>query len=159
MIFTEPSEDNEDMKGNTKTIILYVVLIAALILASLSLLNSKSGAEGISYGEVVEMFHDNKVTECTISSSNLLTIKTTEIGENGEAKTYQLRLRDLTMFLNDVDPYIDAQLELPAEERTLQMDKFIIEEPKQTSWLISLLPYIIILALGVAFWFYMANKL
>ncbi len=147
------------MKGNTKTIILYVVLIAALILASLSLLNSKSGAEGISYGEVVEMFHDNKVTECTISSSNLLTIKTTEIGENGEAKTYQLRLRDLTMFLNDVDPYIDAQLELPAEERTLQMDKFIIEEPKQTSWLISFLPYIIILALGVAFWFYMANKL
>ena len=126
MIFTEPSEDNEDMKGNTKTIILYVVLIAALILASLSLLNSKSGAEGISYGEVVEMFHDNKVTECTISSSNLLTIKTTEIGENGEAKTYQLRLRDLTMFLNDVDPYIDAHWHCNKFRRSRRLPLFPI---------------------------------
>ena len=145
------------MKGNTKTIILYVVLIAGLILACLSLLGSRSGAESITYGEVIELFHDNKVTECSISSSNLLTIKTTETDANGNPKTYQLRLRDLLMFKEDVDEYIDAQLDLPEEERTLK--SYIIEEPRQTSWLVSLLPYIIILVIGAAFWFYMANKL
>ena len=50
------------MKGNTKTIILYVVLIAGLILASLSLLSGKSSTEEITYGKVIEMFRDNKVT-------------------------------------------------------------------------------------------------
>ena len=145
------------MKGNTKTIILYVVLIAALILACLSLLSSRSSAESITYGEVLELFHDNKVVECSISSSNLLTIKTTETDANGNPKTYQLRLRDLLMFKADVDEYIDAQLDLPEEQRTLK--SYVIEEPRQTSWLVSLLPYLIILVIGVAFWFYMANKL
>ena len=147
------------MKGNTKTIILYVVLIAGLILASLSLLSGKSSTEEITYGKVIEMFRDNKVTEFNISSNNLLTIKTTEIGENDKPKSYQFRLRDLYLFYSDVDAYIDAQLALPAEERTLVIEKCDLEAPKQTSWLVSLLPYLIILVIGVAFWFYMANKL
>ena len=147
------------MKGNTKTIILYVVLIAGLILASLSLLSGKSSTEEITYGKVIEMFRDNKVTEFNISSNNLLTIKTTEIGENDKPKSYQFRLRDLYLFYSDVDAYIDAQLALPAEERTLVIEKCDLEAPKQTSWLVSLLPYLIILVISVAFWFYMANKL
>ena len=147
------------MKGNTKTIILYVVLIAGLILASLSLLSGKSSTEEITYGKVIEMFRDNKVTEFSINSNNLLTIKTTEIGENGKPKSYQFRLRDLYLFYSDVDVYIDAQLALPAEERTLIIENCDLEAPKQTSWIVSLLPYLIILVIGVAFWFYMANKL
>ena len=147
------------MKGNTKTIILYVVLIAGLILASLSLLSGKSSTEEITYGKVIEMFRDNKVTEFSINSNNLLTIKTTEIGENGKPKSYQFRLWDLYLFYSDVDVYIDAQLALPAEERTLIIENCDLEAPKQTSWIVSLLPYLIILVIGVAFWFYMANKL
>lgn len=147
------------MKGNTKTIILYVVLIAGLILASLALLNGKSSTEQITYGKVIEMFRDNKVTEFNVSSSNLLTIKTTETGEDGKPKSYQVHLRDLYLFYSDIDAYVDAQLALPADERTLVIENCDLEAPKQTSWFVSLLPYLIILVLGAAFWFYMANKL
>lgn len=58
------------MKGNTKTIILYVVLIAGLILASLSLLSGKSSTEEITYGKTSKCSCDNKVTEFNISSNN-----------------------------------------------------------------------------------------
>ena len=142
------------MKGNTKTIILYVVLIAILVVACVALLGNRNSATQIKYGEAVELFRDNKVIKFEISAGNELTMDAYD--KDGNVATYKLRLRDLYLFMNAIDPYLEAQLELPKEERTLQ--EFNLAAPKQTSWLVSILPYVIIIVLGFAAWMYMANK-
>ena len=64
------------MKGNKKTILLYVVLLAGFMLISLTLLGSAARIGEPTYGEIIEMFRDNVVTEYQIASDNVLTSAT-----------------------------------------------------------------------------------
>ncbi len=146
------------MKGNKKTILLYVALLAGFMLVCFTLLGGASALGQPTYGEVVEMFRDNMVTEYQIGADNILTFKTTELDENGRQKEYSKKLRDVYLFKADVDEYIDAQLALPESERTLIIENCDMEAPKETPWILSFLPYLIMLAIGIFAWFYMANK-
>ena len=56
------------MKGNWKTIILYLLIISLAIGLCLALWSSKQDAKEITYGEAVELFKDNKVVEFKITS-------------------------------------------------------------------------------------------
>ena len=146
------------MKGNKKTILLYVVLLAGFMLISLTLLGSAARIGEPTYGEIIEMFRDNMVTEYQIASDNVLTFKTTETDELGNQKEYSKKLRDIYLFKSDIDPYIDAQLALPESERTLIIENCDMEAPKETPWIVSFLPYLIMLAIGIFAWMYLASK-
>ena len=146
------------MKGNKKTILLYVVLLAGFMLISLTLLGSAARIGEPTYGEIIEMFRDNVVTEYQIASDNVLTFKTTETDELGNQKEYSKKLRDVYLFKSDVDPYIQAQLALPESERTLIIENCDMEAPKETPWIVSFLPYLIMLAIGIFAWMYLASK-
>ncbi len=146
------------MKGNTKTIILYVVLFVLLMAVCFTFLGNKQAQTSITYGEAVELFKDNKVIEFSINSGNVLTIKTTETTEAGTNVVCTHKLRDVSLFMNDVDEYVKAQLNLPKDQRTLQIDKWNVEAPKETSWLLSLLPGLIITVVLIVFWIFMMNK-
>ncbi len=147
------------MKRNTKTIILYAVLTIALIAVCVTLLTSKDNAEKVSLGEVIALFDENKVTEFTINSVNTLVVKTTELSETGSQLEYQINLRDVTLFYTMIKPYVDAQLELPAEERTLKIENCDMEPLKTTPWFVAILPYIIMLVAMVAIWFFIMNRM
>ncbi len=146
------------MKGNKKTILLYVVLLAGFMLISLTLLGSAARIGEPTYGEIIEMFRDNMVTEYQIASDNVLTFKTTETDELGNQKEYSKKLRDIYLFKSDIDPYIEAQLALPESERTLIIENCDMEAPKETPWIVSFLPYLIMLAIGIFAWMYLASK-
>ena len=111
------------MKGNLKTIILYLVIFAVLIAVCFAFLTNKQEQQEITFGEAVELFKENKVVEFTVSSGNVLIIKTTEMTEAQTNVTCTHKLRDVGLFLATVDEYIQAQLALPKEERVLQIDK------------------------------------
>ena len=146
------------MKGNMKTIIIYLVIFAILMAVCFAFLNNKQKQEAITFGEVVELFKDNKVVEFNINSSNVLTIKTTESTQAGTAVVYTHELRSIDMFVDAVDEYVKAQLNLPKEERTLQIEKWDIKALKQTSWIMAFLPGLIIVVILIVFYMYMMNK-
>ena len=146
------------MKGNMKTIIIYLVIFAILMAVCFAFLNNKQKQEAITFGEVVELFKDNKVVEFNINSSNVLTIKTTESTQAGTSVVYTHELRSIDMFVDAVDEYVKAQLNLPKEERTLQIEKWDIKALKQTSWIMAFLPGLIIVVILIVFYMYMMNK-
>ena len=147
------------MKGSIKTIIMYVVMIGLLIFACVGLVSTKESSTTLKYGQAIELFREEKVVKFTVSANNRLTLETTETDKNGRAVSYKLYLRDLYLFYNDISEYVEAQRELPVEERTLKVEECDLEAPKQIPWIVSLLPYLLLIVLGVAAWFYMANKL
>ena len=59
------------------------------------------------------------------------------------------------MFREDISDYLDKQLALPAEQRTLT--KWNIENNQPSIWL-SILPYAVMTIIFIAFWIYMTSK-
>ena len=147
------------MKRNTKTIILYAVLTLGLILFCMTLWTSKNSAEKVSYGEVIALFDENKVTEFSVNSVNTLVVKTTELSEAGSPLEYQITLRDVNLFYSMIKPYVEAQLELPASERTLVIENCDLEPLKTTSWFATLLPYLVMIIVTAALWFFIMNRM
>ena len=147
------------MKRNTKTIILYAVLTIALVAVCWTLLTSKDNAEKVKLGEVIALFDENKVTEFTINSVNTLVVKTTELSETGSQLEYQMTLRDVNLFYTMIRPYVEAQMELPASERTLVIENCDLEPLKTTPWYMALLPYLVMFVVMIVLWFFIMNRM
>ena len=147
------------MKRNTKTIILYAVLTIALVAVCWTLLTSKDNAEKVKLGEVIALFDENKVTEFTINSVNTLVVKTTELSETGSQLEYQMTLRDVGLFYTMIRPYVEAQMELPASERTLVIENCDLEPLKTTPWYMALLPYLVMFVVMIVLWFFIMNRM
>ncbi len=147
------------MKRNTKTILLYAVLTIVLIAICVSLVSSKDQAEKVRLGEVIALFDENKVTEFSINSVNTLVVKTNQLDEAGNPAEYQIRLRDVGLFYDMVKPYIEAQMALPADARTLVIENCDLEPLKTTPWYVSLLPYAIMIVVMAALWFFIMNRM
>ncbi len=147
------------MKRNTKTIILYAVLTIALIAICVSLVTSKDNAEKVRLGEVIALFDENKVTEFSVNSVNTLVVKTTELSEAGTPLEYQITLRDVELFYDIIKPYVEEQMALPAEARTLKIENCDLEPLKTTPWYVAFLPYIIMIVVMVVVYFFIMNRM
>ena len=60
------------MRNNTKVIIFYVVLIAAILLAIYAMMGSPKGKENLTFSGVMEYFEENRVKEFVITNENVL---------------------------------------------------------------------------------------
>ena len=137
------------MKANIKSIILYAVLILGIIFGASLLLHNMNAAEELTYSEIIDMFYDDSVTKFEVSAGNVLTFETTD------GKTYSRTLRDLGLFLYDIEDYLVAYRNGEIKNLTGGYD---IAEPSQSSWLLSFLPYIIVIVIMIIFWVYVMKK-
>ena len=145
------------MKGNMKTIVFYLVIFAILMAVCFAFLNNKAKQEAIGYGEVMQLFKDNKVVEFTIDGSNILSIKTTETTQSGTAVIYTHKLRSIELFSRFVDKYLEAALDENSGS-VLEIEKCDVEALKETSWIVAFLPGIILVVIFIVFYLYMMNK-
>ena len=136
------------MKNTLKTVLLYAAVVLVIIFA-VSLMLSSSNKTAPTYGDIIDLFTAGKVTEFDVNKNNLLVVKTTD------GTKYQIVLRSVEMFREDISDYIDKQLALPAEQRTLT--KWNIENNQPSIWL-SILPYAVMTIIFIAFWIYMTSK-
>lgn len=136
------------MKNTLKTVLLYVAVVLVIIFA-VSLMLSSSNKTAPTYGDIIDLFTAGKVTEFDVNKNNLLVVKTTD------GTKYQIVLRSVEMFREDISDYLDKQLALPAEQRTLT--KWNIENNQPSIWL-SILPYAVMTIIFIAFWIYMTSK-
>ena len=136
------------MKNTLKTVLLYAAVVLVIIFA-VSLMLSSSNKTAPTYGDIIDLFTAGKVTEFDVNKNNLLVVKTTD------GTKYQIVLRSVEMFREDISDYLDKQLALPAEQRTLT--KWNIENNQPSIWL-SILPYAVMTIIFIAFWIYMTSK-
>ena len=134
-------------KTNIKTIVLYVVLIAVVILAASTSLSGMNTANKLSYSEIIELFEKDEVKEFTVDEHGTLTIITTEAA--GSKKITRTLLL-FSVFRDDIAPYL---------EKNVNLEKYDYKEPSKNSWLASFLPYIIISAIGIIFILVMMKKM
>lgn len=146
------------MRSNIKTIILYAVLIIGIIIVASSVLRNINADTKLEYSEIIDLFYEDKVEKFEISSRNVLTVKTipekTEDGQIAEGKTYTRTLRSVELFLYDIKDYLDGH----REGKIQNLQTYDIAEPAKTSWLLSFLPYIIVIVVMIVFWIFIMNK-
>ena len=123
-------------KSNIKTILLYIVLIAVVIFAANALLSGMNTATKLSYSEIIELFKNDEVKEFKVEENGKLTVTKLD----GTKVTRYLLV--FSVFREDIDPYLNNNVNL---------EKYDYAEPSQNSWLINLLPYLLITVLMIVF--------
>ena len=123
-------------KSNIKTILLYIVLIAVVIFAANALLSGMNTATKLSYSEIIELFKNDEVKEFKVEENGKLTVTKLD----GTKVTRYLLV--FSVFREDIDPYL---------EKNVNLEKYDYAEPSQNSWLINLLPYLLITVLMIVF--------
>ena len=133
------------MKNNAKMIFLYIVLAAAILVVCSFLLDSGE-TERLQYSEIVELFQNEKVDTFTVKADNTLELETKD------GKKVSFVLRDLAIFERDLKDLILEQ------KKEGIITEFNYEEPKQIPWWVSFLPYVIIIVIFIALWFFIMNQ-
>jgi cell division protease FtsH len=140
------------MKNSGKTIVFYVVLILLFLSASYFLIGQKQ-QEDAKYSEIVDMFRNEQVESFEITASNVLIIQTKDkksddgtITEEGDEISF--KLRDLGLFEQDLKPLIVKQ------HSEGIISSYDYEPPKEESFWISWLPFIIMAVFFGILWFF-----
>ncbi len=132
------------MKSNGKTLIVWLVAIALMIVCVSALL-SGGNAKTVTYSEVLTMFREEQVTEFEVNNRNILTLRTTD------GTKYQHELRDLALFYEDLGEEINRQLEAGI------LKKFDYQSTAVSIW-VQLFPYLIVIVAFVIIWWVFISK-
>ena len=141
------------MKKNFKNVLLYIGIPIVFILTILSVSYiTKDSAEMI-YSDVVDMIKANEVSEFNL---NLYSGELTYV-KREDGKKYRYTVADPNIFYNDI---YEAVENIKAENRGTSKDiKYNYERGGEGSWLVSLLPTILIIGVMVVFWIFMSKRM
>ncbi len=133
------------MKGTSKVIIFYIVLIAVFLIGIATILGNISGDE-YTYGDIIKLFKEEQVKECIVENDNILKIIT------HDDKLVIYEIREISIFYNDFRDIIQEQIDSGV------IEKFEYEPIAKTPWWLSFLPYVIVIIIFVVLWFFMMNQ-
>ena len=136
-------------KNNFKIIIFYTVLILLVVLVSSSLFNLSENE--VTTADIISYFQNDQVKEFLVKPSGELTILTTE------NKKIVFRLQSIDDFREDVNQYVVANKK-NEDGSGGNLENYHYEPITTTPWWISLLPYLLVIALFVGLWFYSAHQ-
>lgn len=143
---------------NNKSIILYVVLVVALLIGMTFMLSQfQTGqTQTITYSEVVGYFQDNKVSEFSLDlGSGQLNYKLKgETGKDGKEKVNTYKVPHVGLFVEAVEPIVLEYNKDNPDDRI----EFVYKEAKDYSFLMSLIPIVLLIGAMVFFWFYMMRQ-
>ena len=136
-------------KSNFKTVILYVVLIAVVLVASTQLL-SGSNKEEITTKDIFGYFKDHNVKSFELDQDMNLDITLKEANAQGKTEL-SYKLLDYQMFYERIFvEYVDIE--------GSTVENYNLEEPTQIPWWVDFLPFIIMIVLFIGFWIFMMNQ-
>ncbi len=137
-------------KNNIKVIVFYSILILLVIFASASLFNM-SAEEDMPYSKIVALFENDEVKKFTVSADGELSLVTTE------NKKIEYKLQSIHYFREDVDEYVKENAKYK-DGSGGNLESYHYEPITETPWWLSFLPYLIIIVVLVALWFYAMNQ-
>ena len=154
------------MKANFKSIVMLLVIVIAVIVA-VSVFSPQDEVKTLTYGKLIQMLEDDKVTSLTIDENGNATIKGYELNDNGEYimdKEEEFTYSFTFTFLMDRVVSIaeknysrnDDGGETNPNEPVLKYLEIL--PPTETPWYVVYLPYILVGLLVVGLWIFMMRQ-
>ena len=110
------------------------------------------------YYEIVQLVRNNNVSEFNINLYNgQLTYK---LRDDKDGKTYNYTVADPSMFYNDVnDAVLEINAKAEAGEEGVKRIEYDVTKGGQGSWILSMLPTVILIAALALFWIFMMRRM
>ena len=148
------------MKINVKNIVFFLLLILVFVFGAMLLTDIGKKPETITYGELVEAFEQNKVTKFEVDSNAKISItyypKNAETGEwSTETKAISYKF-SYDFQLEEINKLAEDNYKKTGDEKVLVTYNYA--EPKETSWFLTYLPYIILILVIVFFYIFMIGQ-
>ena len=136
----------KNQSSNLRIILLYFAVIAVIIFTVSGLLGS-GGSDKVTYATVVSYFKNEQVKEFKVTKNDVITMLL------DDGKTVSYRLKDVDYFREDL-----GELILEQSEKGI-IENYEYEPETVWPWWVSLLPYVVLIVVVVAMWFYMLNQM
>ncbi len=143
------------MNKNLRNVLLYI-LIPLILLGSIAA--ATFGSKKVStakYYEIVDMVVTNQISEYKL---NLYSGQLTYV-KRADGKTYSYKVADPSIFYNDVNEIVMRINEENREKNPSMTIKMDYESGSSTTWIIELLPTIILVVLMVVFWIFIMRRM
>ena len=145
------------MKKNIRNVLIYLGIPIIFILTMVVVSMSTKNVDKLKYYEIVEMFEDNKISEYQLNlySGELIYVKRDE-----PEKKFRYTLADTQLFFYDIN---DIVTETNDKYRGTDDEKLMIKSDYksggESSWLLSLIPSLLMLGVIVALGFFFMRKM
>ncbi|MCI9576488.1 MAG: ATP-dependent zinc metalloprotease FtsH [Clostridiales bacterium] len=140
--------DNNNKK-TLRNLLLYLGIPIVIIIVIASIYGTRRTTTQ-KYSEIVNQFAQMNVKEYSMDLGNgemQITL------QNGDVIKYVAP--DVGLLYNDVKPYVEEYDKEHPDNKMV----FDLKRPAQTSWLVSMLPTLLIFVLGIFFWLFMMRRL
>ena len=143
------------MKWNKKLLI-YIGIPLIMIVSYLVVTNISKKSTQTKYSEVVQLVRNNEISEFKINLySGELNYKL-----RSDGKTYRYTVANPTMFYNDVnDIVLDINDKAKEKDSDVEPIEYDVIQGGQGSWILSMLPTIILIGALVVFWIFMMRRM
>ncbi len=143
------------MKWNKKWLI-YIGIPLIMIASYLVVTNISKKSTQTKYSEVVQLVRNNEVSEFKINLySGELNYKL-----RSDGKTYRYTVANPTMFYNDVnDIVLEINDKAKEKDSNVKPIEYDVIQGGQGSWILSMLPTIILIGALVIFWIFMMRRM
>ena len=139
------------MNKNLKNVLLYIGIPIVLILAFVIVQGVSKTSNDKKYSDIVNEIKENKVSEFELNMYNGdLTYKTRD------QKTHHYTVADPYVFRDDIK---DAVNEINENSKNADKIKFDLKSGGQTSWIMNMLPTIILIVIMVVFWIIIMRRM
>ena len=140
-----------------RSIISYILTGAAILLVTWGIWELMPKAEGVKYDQVVALFEDNKVKEYKVDfNNNKLSLTLREKDEKLKTDKVNYTLPSITLFLEDVEPFVEKYNEGKPLEDRIRVDH---KPADPAPWWLSLLPTLLLIGVFVVFYFAIFRKM
>lgn len=142
-----------DNRDKMKRLLIYLGIPIALFLVIGMLFSSRPTEKSYVYSDIVSYFEDQQVTAFSINMGT----GEMRLQLDDEKKTIiNYTAPNSAYLLQEIQPYVD---EYNADHPGNARMKRDIQRAPETSWLVSMLPMLVVLGLGVFLWWFMMKRL
>ena len=145
----DPSKKNKKIS----TFLIYV-LVPILIIAGIYYYSSSNSQDKKEYYEIVQLFEENKVSSYDLNLSNG-SLKYTLWEDKDEEKVYSYTVPNVSIFVDDIHDNV-IEYNKQNKDNPIKMD---YNPGSSNSWLISLLPTVLMIIVLVALMMFMVKRM
>ena len=125
-------------------ILFYVVILVVIVMVLSTLIGGSRTQDVPTYDDILNYFHNEQVTEVTVTYKNVLQLT---VMENGTPKTVEYKLKSFDMFHRDLSELIQQQVDDGI------ITKYEPQPAPEIPWIVNFLPIILVILLFVVLYF------
>lgn len=139
-----------DNKKSVRNMVAGILVVVALIILVAALFGGRPTEKVYKYSEIIQFFEDERVSSYKLDFGN----GDMQLQVSGIEGTVQFYAPDPQYMEEQIDPYVKAYNEKHATPMTQDLQR-----PQQNTWLLTMLPMIVIVVIMFIAYFYMMRKL